>query len=223
MSSLPVLLESWSFSATEPTHSIVLPDGCRDLIFRNVVGIDQRCFISDLATSAYAVECELGSTFVGYRFHPGVVINDSALLRAISSRHTLEDADLRCAIFDHVRLDERVKAALASLAVHSKVSKAAHAEGVCERTLERLVRRQTGWPPSYWKCLARVRRAARSLTHPARDNSTLAQSLAELAADHHFADQAHLSREFRRWFGVTPAQYRASPELRRTVASSGYS
>jgi AraC-like DNA-binding protein len=222
MEELSALLASWTFTATEPTRSIVLPDGCRDLILRKNVVNDMRWFVADLATSAYAVESDPGSSFSGYRFHPGAVINEAALLRAIHSKCNLDDADVSNAINDYVRLDERVLSALASLSSRSNVAAAASAEGVCERTLERLMRVQTGHTPSYWKNLARVRRAGRSLTYSALANPSNALSLAQLAADHHFTDQAHMTHEFRRWFGVTPAQCRASPTLLRSVADAGY-
>jgi AraC-like DNA-binding protein len=36
--------------------------------------------------------------------------------------------------------------------------------------------------------------------------------LIEVALDAGFADQAHFSREFKRTFGVTPSDFRRSPE-----------
>jgi AraC-like DNA-binding protein len=49
-----------------------------------------------------------------------------------------------------------------------------------------------------------------------------ANSLAELAADQGFSDQAHMTREFRHWLGVTPAQVRAQVAWRDLMAQSGY-
>ncbi|MBK9617544.1 MAG: helix-turn-helix domain-containing protein [Uliginosibacterium sp.] len=56
--------------------------------------------------------------------------------------------------------------------------------------------RQTGRTPGYWKQLARTRRAARALAGSA--------TLADIAFAHCYADQAQMSRDFQRWFGVTP-------------------
>ncbi|AEG93229.1 helix-turn-helix domain-containing protein [Ramlibacter tataouinensis] len=86
--------------------------------------------------------------------------------------------------------------------------------GVSERSLERTTARATGQPPRYWRSLSRVRRAAMALRSPA--------SLAEIAADHGYADQAHFSRECLRWLGQSPARLRASPRLLAVVAQSGY-
>lgn len=82
------------------------------------------------------------------------------------------------------------------------------------RSLERLVKAATGRPPAYWRGLARVRAAA--------SNIDAAVPLSALAADHGYADQAHMTRAFRQWFGTSPARLRADPVLRATVAASGY-
>ena len=54
--------------------------------------------------------------------------------------------------------------------------------------------------------VCRVHRTVRALRQPA------APSLASLAADHGFADQAHLTREFRAIAGYTPGQLHRRPE-----------
>jgi AraC-like DNA-binding protein len=64
--------------------------------------------------------------------------------------------------------------------------------------LQRLLKQQTGRSPVFWLRLARVRRAASRLAHP--------RNLAELAYDMGYADQAHMTREFRYWLGATPRQ-----------------
>lgn len=46
--------------------------------------------------------------------------------------------------------------------------------------------------------------------------------LAELAADHGYADQAHMTRAFRRWLGITPAGLRRDPDRAALLAASGY-
>jgi transcriptional regulator GlxA family with amidase domain len=113
-----------------------------------------------------------------------------------------------------VRLDARVEEALAALADTASIRHAVGALGVSERSLERLVQTATGQPPRYWRALARVRRAAQALDS--------AQPLAAIAADHGFADQAHFSRECRRWLGQTPSHLRKAPALLATAAQAGY-
>lgn len=71
------------------------------------------------------------------------------------------------------------------------------------RTLRRGFVREAGLPPKKWLLLHRLDRVLRDprLT----DKSA---SLAELAADHGFADQAHLTRELGRLTGAAPGAFR---------------
>lgn len=94
------------------------------------------------------------------------------------------------------------------------VTTAARALGLSERSLERLLLGGTGRTPVYWKRLARLRRVARALSPEV--------PLAELAVDHGFADQAHMTREFRRWLGTTPTRVQACASWRLLLAQSGY-
>ncbi|MNT43045.1 DNA-binding transcriptional regulator AraC [compost metagenome] len=127
---------------------------------------------------------------------------------------TAPEALLLEAIDQHTRIDPRAQEALRSLAHCRTVGAAAHSLGVSERTLERLTQRATGQVPRFWRALARVRRAALALG--------TSQPLAEIAADHGYADQAHFSRDCLRWLGHTPASLRGTPQLLATVAQAGY-
>ena len=51
---------------------------------------------------------------------------------------------------------------------------------------------------------------------------SLAPSLAACAADHGFSDQAHMTREFQRWWGRTPSAVLASAGLLAVATASGY-
>src|SRR3990167_2943268 len=82
------------------------------------------------------------------------------------------------------------------------------------RSVGRLLLSGSGRTPVYWKRLARLRRSAQALSSDA--------PLAELAVDHGFSDQAHMTREFRRWLGTTPARAQASASWRFLLAQSGY-
>jgi AraC-like DNA-binding protein len=208
------ILTSWQFSTITPSTSWVLPDGCRDLIVRLDPQKAPDCFVSKLSDSAYAVESSAGVAFVGFRLQPGAIIQEKLLLASINPNHAHELSPAKDLIAQFVRVDEDVSQALAALAASSTVQAAARGCGLSERSLERLIAAKTGRTPNYWRCLARVRRAAAALA--------TAKSLAEIAVNENYADQAHLQREFKRWFGTTPARFKQQPELLATAMESGY-
>jgi len=95
----------------------------------------------------------------------------------------------------------RAVSALAIGAV-ATVSQAAQLAGLSTRHLERLARSWTGLGPRELLKLARFRRGVQLLAGEARI------SLARIAAAAGYADQPHFNREFRRFSGVTPGQFR---------------
>ncbi len=213
--SLPTpVLQAWQHTSTSITRTVVLPDGCCDLILRAPPGQQPHWFVTPLADTAYDVPGTVGEQFWGFRLQPGACINEATLLGALQSRPLRDAQDALPWLDACVRVDPRVDQALHSLSVSATVAAAAKQLGVSERTLQRLVHGATGRQPAYWKCLARVRRAASHLGH--------APSLAACAADHGFADQAHMTREFQRWLGRTPSAVLASPDLLAVSAASGY-
>jgi len=210
-SSVPAgLLQCWQFDVAAQSRYCVLPDGCRDLIFLRDADGRWQAKISSLDESAYLVDTGGRQHFRGYRFRPAARFDAAALLEAVGSvrdfDNSTDDARIYEIIDELVSLDARVDAALTALSLATAVSAAARETGVSERTLERLLRKETGRPPSFWKSLARVRRAAATVV-------TVAESLAETAAAHGYADQAHMTREFTRWLGATPLQFKNSSAL----------
>ncbi|MGI9490577.1 MAG: helix-turn-helix domain-containing protein [Geminicoccaceae bacterium] len=97
--------------------------------------------------------------------------------------------------------------------IHS-VKEAASTLGMSTRTLQREIRKQTGVSPLFWMSLARVRRAGRRLSEES--------SAAETAVSCGYSDQAHLCRDIRRWFGVTPTCLVDHPTLLSQLAQTGY-
>jgi AraC-like DNA-binding protein len=78
----------------------------------------------------------------------------------------------------------------------------AAAAGCSRYAAYRAFRQAYGLSPSDYQRQLRVRAARRLLSAGAAP--------AEVAADAGFADQAHLTRWFRRYYGVTPGAYRAA-------------
>lgn len=198
---------------------MVLPDGCCDLILRAPQGQPAQCFVSDLVDAPYTVATDCGESFQGYRLRPGAQVDEAGLVRALGQgpaykRLPVDDASVLPLLDTFVRLDARVTEALASLSEATCVAAARRHLGVSERRLERMLLATTGRPPSYWKGLARVRQAARALAGPL--------PLAAIAADHGFADQAHLSRACKRWLGLPPGKLRHSPTVLEMISEPGY-
>ena len=77
------------------------------------------------------------------------------------------------------------------------------------RQVERRVRRVTGWSPKQLSGLARFQRVRDALWEEP------SQSLAGLAIDAGYADQAHMSRQFKRFSGMTIGRFLAAMRKRR--------
>lgn len=208
------VLEAWQGPPVGATGPLVLPDGCRDLIARVPANGVTHWYVSDLFDVALEVPAAVGDRFLGWRLHPASVIDIAGLLTRVRTSATLDGGDIAAMLADHVRLDPRLSAALGGLAQARSVRDAAGDLGISTRTLERLTLGGTGRPPAYWKTLARVRRAASDL-----DGRT---ALVDVAAAHGFADQAHMTREFRAWFAVSPGAFRGRSDLLAQVRSPGY-
>lgn len=197
-----VILEAWQATTTVTTPFWVPPDGCRDLIIRIDPSGQRMALIAPLADQAYTVQGTAGEAYQGYRFQPGSQFDEGYLLNALRMEREPDDAMLTASIAEHVQLDERIHEALQCLAIASNVATACRLLGVGERTLQRLLL-PTGRPPAHWIALGRVRRAGRLVFS--------AESLAELASITGYADQAHMTRAFQRWFRHTPSQLRTQP------------
>lgn len=87
----------------------------------------------------------------------------------------------------------------------ARVEELADAVHASPRTLQRLFARLVGVPPLWVIRRRRLQRAVERLDRGEGCN------LAELASELGFADQAHLTREFRRVIGRPPGGYRADP------------
>jgi len=209
-----VALDLWRFTATQPTSVQVPPDGCRDLIVVVPRAGAPACFVSALADASATPEFDAGDRAVGVRLRPGAQFDEAALLAPLRDGGRIDDGDLLGAIGAAVQLDARVQEALDCLQEAPPLRLARARLGVSERSLERLLAQRTQRGPLYWRNLARGRRCARALAG--------GQPLADLAAEHGYADQAHMARELQRWFGATPTQLRGMPAFLETLAASGH-
>lgn len=209
-----LVLAVWDMAPGRAVEATVLPDGCRDLIMHWAPGGRPHWFVSPLTGQAYTVAVEAGTVMRGFRLRPGVHLAEAALLDAVQGREW-GLADIRSRLADHGHLLPQVAEALECLASGAiSVAGASTMLGVGPRSLQRLLSGATGESPAFWLQLARARQAARAVLAPG--------SLAELADACGYADQAHMTRDFRRWFATTPSQMRRNPALARVVAAPGY-
>ena len=210
---MPILLEHWKFQTTSTGETQVLPDGCRDLIIKHGAGDAPVWFITDMAKTSETVSSHRGDHYNGFRLRLGVRIDQAGLMASL--REGLSDTDIMERLHSYVREGPAVSEALARLADgRLSVAKAAADLGVQTRSLQRLLKRSTGQTPAFWMRLARVRRAAHAMLK--------AGSLAELAYDMGYADQAHMTREMRHWLGVTPRQIKRDAGWHQQHLGLGY-
>lgn len=151
---------------------------------------------------------------MGFRLKPGVQIDEGKLLASLSENQ-LDVNDIVTQLQNFTQRGNSVEEALYGLALELGSTKdAAREMGIHQRTLQRLMLRETGRSPVYWMLLARMRRAARAVSEPI--------PLVEIADRWGYADQAHMSREFRRWLNLSPSALRRRPDIIQQLNASGY-
>ena len=206
------LLASWQVCCAANDSALITPDGCRDIVLVRPAKGPPRWFLSPLTDQTYSVALSAGDHYSGFRLRPGTLVDGDGLGAALHG-HTGDDVQSRLA--DHCTLPEATQDILACLETLPHGSaEAARALGVSVRTLQRTTLRLTGCSPLYWLHLARVRKAGRAVCSGG--------ALAEVALDHGYADQAHMSRAFRHWFGLSPTALRADTQRRQHLEEAGY-
>lgn len=213
------LLESnicavWQSYSDTKSEAVVIADGCRDLILKVSDKKRPKWFVSPMFDQATPVSTAQNTYLMGFRMKPGVHISEAALLHAVNQKMTVVD-DIENLLADFTSFDHNVDDALSCLADGAiSVKQAAIQLGVNIRTLQRLVVKATDRTPAYWSQLARIRKTARDL------DGYIA--LAELADKHGFSDQAHMSREFKRWFNLSPSEVLKRPDIISQIHEVGY-
>jgi AraC-like DNA-binding protein len=105
-----------------------------------------------------------------------------------------------------VRLDDAVARAIDAVERHRgncSVARLAHHVCLGERQFARRFTVQTGVSPKSYAQLVRFRQVRDRLTAP-----SAGADLAAIASEAGYADQAHMTREFRRYAGVSPLAHR---------------
>lgn len=193
----------WAFRSDAPTDTVVLPDGCVDIIVSWQGESVESVWATSLDLGPRQVSLRAGSKLRGFRFRPGTVVDTEALHRA-SVNELIDEVEA------FGRVDVDCVNATSELAAGGRLRDVARAIGVSPRTLQRRLRQRELAPPEFWRSLGRARRAALELCGDG--------ALVEIAAACGFSDQAHMTRELKRWFAMTPAQLRSAPEVLRSIA-----
>jgi len=210
-----IILDSWSATTTSNDSFLVIPDGCRDLILKILPAEKPHWFISPLQSQTHYLSSQTGAYSEGYRLRPGTLIDERALMSALSHQQHAQ-TDIAVFIDQFCHRPASVSEILQTLASEvGTVTKAAAQLGIQPRTLQRQLLQLTGTSPSFWLMLARARKAARML------NQSL--PLSEIAYLQGFSDQAHMSREFLRWFNISPAKLNPQSTQFTQLQYSGYS
>ncbi len=80
-------LDYWRYSSAGRYDGLVIPDGCRDLIFAQQTGQVLRWFVSNLGHISERVELTSDTEILGIRLKPGVQIDERALSSWIGTNH----------------------------------------------------------------------------------------------------------------------------------------
>lgn len=185
----------------------VLPDGCADLIIYNSGRVDVVGLYDQVTQPTLAA----GAHLRGIRFRPAAVaaafrtpawslcnqtVPADCVLGPTTARRLMDphwvDTWIRS-----IKPDPRSSAAVGLLATRS-VDEAARALDITARHLQRIVLAEVGLPPKRFQQIVRLRRFVDAIDAGA--------PLAPAAAAAGYADQAHLTRDIRRFCGLTPAR-----------------
>ncbi|MCJ8338542.1 MAG: helix-turn-helix transcriptional regulator [Pseudomonadales bacterium] len=209
-----IIMDSWRVTTAANETFLVIPDGCRDLILKILPDQKPYWFISPLQSQTNYLFSQAGVYSGGSRLQPGTVIDEHALMPALNHQQHHE-ADLAALIAQCCHRPAAVSEILQALANEGNtVTKAAAQLGVHPRTLQRKLLKLTGTSPNFWLMLARARKAARMLSQPL--------PLCEIAYLNGFSDQSHMTREFLRWFNITPAKLKPESAQYQQLQQLGY-
>lgn len=196
---------------------VATPDGCMELIYRlagrSAWESEQPArFVAGITTRPAELRLSGGSRFVGLRIWPWAW---NAIARCPSPALIDRWADLSVAApglpvsadewlrpFQPGILDSATVSLAKAILASRTVREVAERSGRSQRSVQRWFDRQVGVPPRTYLRLLRFSGAYAELPQAAA-------SLAGHAADHGFADQAHMAREFRSFSGVPAATARS--------------
>ncbi len=208
-----ILLEEWGYRDLCDSTSIIVPDGCRDIIVKQNTNGYTSFFISPLSSCSYDVEITAGIQFQGFRLMPGTTINEASLMMFMQNNRSLNELD-RVWLENFCLMKPSVYEALEGLRSDlESINAVSKNLGVSIRTLQRYIKSETGMSPYFWRSLVRARRCARTLGEK--------PTLTDAALSSGYSDQSHMTRELKQWFNCTPSALQ-NGNLQTEVHLSGY-
>lgn len=186
----------WWHQAHKAEQHIVFPDGCRDVLIIRPLNEPVQVVLTEFDLQPRIAKFPPGTEMVGYRLRPGVLVSARVLETVLENTGQVETI-LNEECGDWSDLDDAIVSLTEPGATVESTSRQI---GVSIRTMQRHFLARNLPPPDYWRLLARARRAAGLLSSTA--------TLAAIADECNFSDQAHMTRELMRWFGFTPTQLR---------------
>lgn len=207
-----VVLDIWHAEPQGDGDYTILPDGCCDIIVAARKGAAPQLIKSTLACTPARAQLARFYRLTGYRLAPGTKMDMSRLAQEIDQI----DPDRNCAdaIRNIAARDNVLADAIGRLELKSEnVAEIAADLGLRSRSLQRLFAREGLPAPVFWLQLARARRSALAVLQD--------RPLADISCAEGYADQAHMSRAFKRFFGVSPKELGRTEALAEQITQSG--
>jgi len=213
--------------ADDGRPSPIVPDGCGDLMVYD----DHPPIVAGPDATTRWVTIRNETMIIGARFRPGgiravfgcsatTILNQTVLLsdlaggaarlhqglllaRSVTERLACLADWIRARFAHGATTDRQVRAACRWLTIEPRVEIGALADRFHwnARTIRRDFHAACGYGPKHFQRIMRIQRAIRESHSPVRP------SLAEIAVAAGFADQPHMTRDFRDITGFTPAQH----------------
>ena len=209
------VLSIWEHNSKTKSSAKIIPDGCRDLLFWVMPGQQSRWTLTSLDEHPYNTQLEAGAYLKGYRLQPGVLINTQELINSVQSIDC-DGQEIDQRINSFCTISPAISEAMACIGASDTkgINHAANILGVSMRTLQRLLKIPTGRTPAAWLSLSRARRVARILPN--------VKNLAQIAYNFGYADQAHMSREVKRWLGTSPSKIHLDNAIAQQLDQPGF-
>ncbi len=208
------IIDHWQSKTEIAQRAYVIPDGCQDIIFDIQFNQPIRIYITPVFQHTISVEMFPGRVMTGIRLCPGCHLDRLDKQELLYRQFSADE------LMDYIEgvtyTDQRVVEALECIKHNStSTHHCATVLGVSSRTLQRLLIKHTSYSPSFWVRLARSRQCAKALI----SNN---HSYSEIAHQCHYADQAHMCREIKHWFSVSPSKLLKRPDLMAQLSLNAY-